>query len=457
MDQPQEMQAYFNETHLQPLAAVMLVLLGIAMLSLPRRYALLPMIVMACFVSQAQRIAVAGLNFDLLRVLVLVGWARVVARGEWRGFQSCRIDWWLVAWMAYGFVTTMLLHATAEAAKNRLGITYQAMGMYFLFRVLIRNWEDVHTLAIGLAVAAVPVAAMFLFEHATRRNLFAVFGGVSAITGERSGRLRCQGAFSHPILAGCFWAAVMPLMAMQWWRGGPARWWGLIGLAASMVIIVMCASSTPLSAVAVGGLGMAMFPLRKRLRLVRWGIVVTLVVLHLSMNAPVWHLVSRMDLAGGSTGWHRFHLIDAFVHHFSEWCLIGRADYMAGWGWGLWDVTNFYIMQGLQGGVVLMTLFVGMIACAFASVGRIVHAQDATPQGRFAWALGVCLLIHAINFLAVTYFGQIVMIWYLVLATIGSASAMRAPAARRWVVRYRPRPVRESAPVPALGGAVSYQ
>ena len=58
------------------------------------------------------------------------------------------------------------------------------------------------------------------------------------------------------------------------------------------------------------------------------------------------------------------------------------------------------------------------------------------------------------NFLAVTYFGQIVMLWYLALATIGSMSVAQSPAtaARRWVVRVRTVPVRRPQPVPAALG-----
>jgi hypothetical protein len=168
---------------------------------------------------------------------------------------------------------------------------------------------------------------------------------------------------------------------------------------------------------------------------VRWGIVLLLVALHLSMEKPVWHLVSRMDIVGGSTGWHRYHLIDAFVNHFGEWWMIGRAEYMEGWGHGLYDVTNYYVIQGLEGGVMLMVLFVAGMFCAFDVVGRIARTSGATAQGKFAWGLGVCLLIHAVNFLAVTYFGQIVMLWYLALALVGSASVFAAPVAGRRVVR----------------------
>ena len=44
-----------------------------------------------------------------------------------------------------------------------------------------------------------------------------------------------------------------------------------------------------------GGLiGLSFWPLRKEMRIIRWGFVLTLVALHLYMKAPVWHLISRV-------------------------------------------------------------------------------------------------------------------------------------------------------------------
>ncbi len=61
-------------------------------------------------------------------------------------------------------------------------------------------------------VILVPLVAAMLYEKATGRNVFAVLGGVSEMTLIREGKLRAQGAFQHPILAGTFGATVLPLM-----------------------------------------------------------------------------------------------------------------------------------------------------------------------------------------------------------------------------------------------------
>ena len=59
--------------------------------------------------------------------------------------------------------------------------------MYFLFRCLVRTWEDVDRVVLGFIVISVPVAIFFLIERSTGRNLFAMFGGVPLITDIRDG------------------------------------------------------------------------------------------------------------------------------------------------------------------------------------------------------------------------------------------------------------------------------
>src|SRR5690606_3331386 len=144
-------------------------------------------------------------------------------------------------------------------------------------------------------------------EQSTRYNIFSIFGGVPAVTQIRDGRLRCQGAFAHPILAGCFWAAAIPLFATQWWRGAKAM--ALLSSGAALYIIFACSSATPVVGVICICIGVAAFFFRGHLRLVRWSILPTLTVLHLVMDKPVWHLVARTSSLGGSS-WHRYLLID---------------------------------------------------------------------------------------------------------------------------------------------------
>ncbi|MCH8822885.1 MAG: hypothetical protein IH984_05180 [Planctomycetes bacterium] len=414
-----------NQTTLHPVGVVTVVVLGLIMLFVPRKYAVIPMLIMACFVAQAQRIVVMGLDFNLLRVLVIFGWIRVFTRSEMTSFTWKALDVVTLLWAFSSTISYTLLHASTAAFINRLGFMFDAVGMYFLFRILVRDWNDLLAIIRALAIISVPVAMAFLIERSTGRNMFSIFGGVPEITVIRQGKLRCQGAFSHPILAGCFWASLLPMIAASYSSSVKWRMCSIVSLGACSLIIFACASSTPMMAVAVACIGAAMWFLRHWMRWICAGVLIVLVGLHLIMNAPVWHLISRIDLVGGSTGWHRYYLIDQAINRVGEWWLLGTTS-TAHWGWGLADVTNQYVLESVRGGIATLTLFVLSLVIAFSNVGRIWRSmQNDHAKMVLGWSLGVALFVHTIVFLAVSYFGQIYVIWFLLLAIIGSLTPTR--------------------------------
>ena len=79
---------WFNQTTLHPLGIIAILLLGVATIVVPRRYALVPALVVACFVAPAQRVVLATLDFNFLRIMVFFGWARVLLRGELASFRE---------------------------------------------------------------------------------------------------------------------------------------------------------------------------------------------------------------------------------------------------------------------------------------------------------------------------------------------------------------------------------
>jgi hypothetical protein len=303
--------------------------------------------------------------------------------------------------------------------------------MYVLTRFLVRTWRDVDRLALSAILVAIPSALIFLNESQTGRNLFASFGGVPAITDMREGKLRCSGAFGNSILAGCFWASLMPLMAARGFQQGANRWLAGIGVACAMVVVITCSSSTPIMGILFGVIGTAFYPWRFRLRWVRRGILLTLVTLHLVMKAPVWHLISRIDVVGGSTGYHRFSLIDNFIRRFGEWWLLG-TDSTGHWAWGLHDVANQFVAQGVRGGLVAFVLFIAVIALAFRQTGQTLRRERHNrARSAYSFALGISVLMHTAMFFGVFYFGQIQVILYGTLGVIASLSALPVSAPRR--------------------------
>jgi hypothetical protein len=409
-------------TNIHPLGLAAVLILGAAMLVLPRRWAILPMIIIACFIPSVQKVVLLSLDFNLLRIMVLFGVTRLWIRGEGRDFKWKTIDKVMVYYCVSATLILTIRTGSFSAFVNRLGFSFDAIGMYFLFRCLIRTWQDIDRLVLGCIVVSIPVAIAFAVEHATARNVFSIFGGVPEVTPMRQGKLRCQGAFPHPILAGCFWAALVPLFVSQWWRGLSGKIWAIIGVVASVFIIFTCNSSTPVLGL-IGAIvgGVAIF-CRYRMHEIRWGVVITLTVLHLIMTRPVWGLVAIASAVGGGTGWHRYMLINGAIRHFGEWWLLGTRS-TAHWGWGAQDITNQYVLEAVRGGLLTLGLFIAVIVLAFQGVGRSWRLSSGDRyQLAVSWALGVSLFVHCMQFIGVSYFGEVHIVWFLTLGMIGSLS-----------------------------------
>jgi len=327
-----------------------------------------------------------------------------------------------------------LLRGDLSGLVRKSGLMVDTVGLYLLTRFMVRSFDDVEQLVTAFAIITIPVAFAFLVERMTARNPFALFGGVPETTHVRNGRLRCQGPFPHPIIAGCFFASLLPLW-VPLFLARPARR-ALYGVAIGCagLIVLACASSTPVMSVAFGIAGFAFLPLRRQMKWIRWSALFTLIGLHLFMKAPVWQLVARIDLVGGSTGYHRYQLIDASIRNFGLWWQFGTLDTLRVMDYRTMDITNEYLLEGLRGGFLLLVLFVAMLALGFKAVGRLVRAVEGSRLDLLcAWALGVCLFEHMMNFFAVSYFGQATQMWFLTLAIVSTVAGPllgRQPARR---------------------------
>lgn len=420
------------ETFISPLGLALAVLFGVLLLVLPRRYASFPIFMAMSYLTLGNRFVIGGLNFTMMRVLLLFLLARILLRGEIRRLKLNGVDAFIIALVISGLVTYTLLFGTFAALKYKLGMAYNVTGYYFLFRCLIRGREDVLPALRGAALAIVPLAGIMLVEKVTGHNPFAYLGGVPAFSQVRNGLVRCQGPFAHPILAGTFGATLLPLLAgLYLQRVAADRKRAIVGGVAACVIIVCAGSSGPLLAAAAGMAGLLAWRFRNHLGQMRWGIAISLVALHLVMKAPVWFLIARISLFGGSDGWHRAHLIDMTVSHFSEWWMLGIKS-VASWDpiyTCAWDITNQYIVYAVDGGLITMCAFFGVVICGFRDVGRAARqlSRDHQTEALLIWALGAALFAHAVNFLSVSYFDQNVTNWYLLLAMIsGTTSAVLA-------------------------------
>lgn len=411
-------------TSIHPISLVFALVSGFLMLLLPKRAAMVPLLFAVVFIPLQQRIVVFTLDFFVLRILVLFGWIRVMMRGEFTDFKLNRVDKFMLLWSLSSIIMFTLLWKTGGAFVNRLGVSFDIIGVYFLTRFLVRSMDDIVWVIKTFAVVSVPVAVLMLIEMSTGRNLFSIMGGVPDYTVVRDGKLRCQGAFAHSITAGSFSASLLPFFVAARKYGNRRRLLMYIGIAAATLITIATSSSGPILAYAAGWLGIILWHFRKHMRKIRWGLVLTLIGLHIVMNAPVWALITRVKIFGASTAYHRYRLFDQFVNRFGEWWLWGVQS-TASWGFWLFDVTNQFVRVAVDGGLLTLVLFITVLTYAFQSAGRAVKSGNlSTDNEKIAWALGASLFVHVISFFGVSYFDQIRVILYINLALLGTVRAL---------------------------------
>ena len=420
---------HFSDTSflVSPLGLVATVAMGILLLLVPRRYAFIPIVMLTCYMPMGQTLMVGSFHFTMLRILLLFGWARVILRGELHPILWNRIDFVILAWIFVKFSTYLVLWQTGDALVYALGFVYNALGFYFFFRMLLRTPEDIVQVYKITAVLIVPLAVLMMLEKLSGRNAFAVFGGVLPITVVREGVLRCSGPFAHPILAGTFGATLLPFFVVLWRKGIAPKLIASAGIASALVITLTSGSSGPVLAAAGSIAALCMWPIRNSMRVVRWATGMLLIGLQLVMKVPVWFLLARVDVFSGSTGYHRAYLIDRAFANLSDWWLIGTKS-TASWAdidQGLFDVTNQYLVEGANGGLITMLLFIGILVCGFRYVGLSVRkaGKNEDPFMLLSiWALGAALFAHLVTYISVSYFDQNIINWYLLLAMIATVT-----------------------------------
>jgi hypothetical protein len=401
------------------IVAIFLVVNAIALLLLPRRWAPLPLLAGACFMTRGQTLQLGFAAFTVVRILIAVGVLRLVIRREWILGRLNSLDGIMIGWGVW-MVAAVVFHAEPDSPfVLRMRDLYEAWGLYLLFRVFCRSREDIPQVARILALVLLPVAAAMVVEKITGANLFARFGGVPEFSTVRNGVIRAQGPFAHSILAGSIGGVCLPLMIGLW---HDRRMLSLIGIGACAAMVLASGSSGPILAVGAGLGVLLMWPLRQRMRLVRWGLAFGYIGLELIMSRPAFFIISDIDLMGGSTAWFRAQLIQSTIDHANEWWLVG-TDYTRHWmpsgvisSPNQTDITNHFIAMGVVGGLLLMVLFIAMIFRGFWLVGTGM-ASETTDDKKFdCWTVGASLFAHAVTCLSVSYYDHSIIFLYLTLA-----------------------------------------
>jgi hypothetical protein len=306
-----------------------------------------------------------------------------------------------------------------------LGDFLDAFGGYLVVRFFIPDGEAVRRTIKALAVVCIIQGAFMLNEQISHVNLFGYIGGFGPGLTIRDGKIRSEGVLGC-IPAGGFAGAIIPLFLWLWTQRKDRKL-AYAGLVGATIMVFTSNSSTSLLALAASVLGLAFWPLRKRMRLMRQGLAVTLVAMQLVMKAPVWALIARVDLTGSSSGYHRFMLVDNCIRHFSDWWLIGCKGYM-GWGFAMFDCCNQFVVQAVCGGLLTLVAYIAIFTRSFGAIGNArKRVEGDRGQEWLFWCLGSVLFSIVMAHFGINYAAEMQIGLFAVWASISTAAfeAMR--------------------------------
>ena len=357
------------DTVLHPLVAVWMLIAIVLILVLPRNKAITPFLLAFFTIPVGQVVVLGGVHFTVLRILILTVLVRMAAfRGsssEGRfagGFNT--LDRVVVLWSLSTVIIFSVQWMEMQALIKSLGDLVESLGGYLAVRFLIPDREAVRRTIKVLAAICVIQGACMVSEQFTRQNVFGFLGAPAPTI--REGHIRSEGVMGT-LYGGVFAGVLIPLF-LWLWTEGKSRMAACAGLAGATAMVFASHASTSGLAYAASLVGLGFWPLRKRMRLVRWGIVAILVGLHLVMHGPVWSLIEHIDLTAGSSSYHRYMLVDNCIRHFGDWWLLGYKFYNE-WGFCMYDLCNEFVGVAVRGGLVTLVCFIAIYSRSFGAIG----------------------------------------------------------------------------------------
>ncbi|MEO5917534.1 MAG: hypothetical protein ABIS50_25115 [Luteolibacter sp.] len=400
---------------------------AVALWTVPRRLAPVPLLIGCCYMTMGQSLNLGLINLPIFRMLLIVGMVRVFAKKEFAPGGRNKIDTLVILWGCWVmFASFFHQYIPGSGPIYTSGVVMNVTFVYFLFRNWIRDAGEIADIAKALAIILTPVAIEMAMERVTGKNNFSVFGYVPANVDMREGKFRAQGPFGHSILAGTVGAVCFPLMVGIWSRH---RRSAILGIMVCLFMIFASASSGPIMSLLMGIGAIMLWYQRPLVSVLRWAAVGTYLIAELVMTRPAYYLISKIDLTGGSTGWHRSQLMETFFAHFSEWWFAG-TDHTRHWmPYGVpigngnhIDITNYYITFAILGGLPSMLLVIWILTKAFSWIGKILQYDDIleVDDQFMVWCMGAGMMAHAATSISVAYFDQSMIFFWLNVAVISS-------------------------------------
>lgn len=394
------------------------------------------------------RFNLAGQTFYAYRIawIVLTPWIMfqiLAGRFQWR-FNDL-----IVALAAMWMVTSFaVLNGVVTGIPAGLALGLDVLMPYLITRHTIRSFSDFRVLLILLAPVALVLGGLMALESMTnirfiRSGAQAIFGSLGANeygTNEiraggidtRYGLMRAMGPFSHPILAGAFFAGLMPLYYFSRLRGWPL----FVGLASGAGALFSLSSSAFLGLLIFVVLA-AYDWLQKRVTFLNWPMFLgvagaALAVLQLISQNGLVAILIRYTV-NPATGYFRLLIWEYGSQSVAKhpWFGIGYTPYEK-LPWMVDSVDTIWLAIAIRNGLPPAILLGLAVLLAIAGLAKTA-SRNRLADGSTSLGLAITLAIFFILGFTVSFFGGM-RIWFIMLLAIGTTfGQIRAPQARQMV------------------------
>jgi hypothetical protein len=406
-------------------ALTLLIICAISLFIIDRKKAPIPFLAGCCFLTVAQGINIVGINLPAVRILLCVGFIRVLIRNEKISGGRNAIDNIIIMWSIWTLFASFFHEwSPGSGPKYVIGVIANTAGFYYLIRTFTQKAEDLKEVFRILCLLLFPIAVTMTLEHLIRHNVFSAFGGVPAYPQIRDGQLRAQGPFNHPILAGTVGATCLPYAISIYHKYKKSS---MIGIGACLTIVIASTSSGPIMSLAFALGGLLLWKQRRQVFRIPLYFTIAYIFLSIFMSRAPYYIIARIDLTGSSTGFHRSLLIDQTIRHLNEWWLFG-TDYTRHWmpNQGAisdqhTDITNQFIVYAVMGGLPCILLAVAAIWKTAIFATRQALSTNNNKEMQFLyWCITCSIFAHVGTGMSVSYFGQSAFFFWLPVAASAS-------------------------------------
>ncbi len=375
---------------------------------------------------------VGTLDISAVRIVVSVLLLRCLCSKQIRSsFVWSRLDTVVTFSIAVYIAMFFITRPFSMALENRSGFLLDTWFAYMAARFCITTREGFITVVKSVGILLAPLAILGVIEAVSSWQPYLPFTQYCPwrpeirLTEPRTGLNRAIGPFGHPIMFGACFAMFLPLVySLRHEKNWQTAAYVLSGLALLGAMSSM--SGGPFSMVMVAVFCLALEKCKHWVKPLLIFFVISCIGTGIISNRPFYHVVlSRLNPIGGSW-WHRAKLIDLAIENIDEWWLAGYGGQDPGWGLYLGsshtDVTNQYILYGVQYGMLGVVALCVVLASVFSNLNRLHNLATDPRVKSLAWALGSSLVATIVVFFSVSFFGQMSTLFYCVLGIIGSVT-----------------------------------